>query len=197
MQIETLEVTGFAPALRALRLPYSGEVKSDIQTRICREGNHLSETYDVEIAPADIKLLQTLIKRGDSHAKPMRGILAYAQIEAPIDWWVEAETYEAGRQRLFSASTMHTEGKALTGHALREAKNKISYGRPIKKIDFFSYQALRNMVYWRADHRLPEWHFFIEWVKTLPYADELILFGLEDRIVIHDKYLADYNAGII
>lgn len=183
--------------MTALRLPYSGEVKSDIETFVHKDEDALSSNWKVKISPSDIELLQTLINRGDSHAKPMRGILVYARIEAPIDWWVEAETYRYGHERLFSASTMHTEGRRLTGHELRKVKDAISYGRPIYKIDFFSYQALRNMVRWRADHRLPEWHFFIEWVKTLPYADELILVGLEKQLAVHDKYMDDYNSGRI
>jgi len=53
--------------------------------------------------------------------------------------------------------------------------------------DAFSYQALRNIVKQRWNHRLPEWHQFVDWVKTLPFSQELILDGLdikekEDRI---------------
>lgn len=197
MKITTIETSGFASALTALRLPYSGEVKSDIETFVHKDEDALSSNWKVKISPSDIELLQTLIKRGDEHAKPMRGIIVYAMIEAPIDFFWDMETYGAGRQRLFSASTMHTEGRGLTGHALREARNAISFGRPIFKCDFFSYQTLRRIVYQRHDHRLPEWHFFIEWVKTLPYADELILVGLEKQLAVHDKYMDDYNSGRI
>ena len=41
-----------------------------------------------------------------------------------------------------------------------------------------SYQNLRNMVRWRQTHELPAWRVdFTEWVKTLPYADDLIFFN--------------------
>lgn len=204
MEIKTIEVSGLAAALSALKLPYNKEPDSVIEeseTTCCTSYNTDTATCElmwenkqsIYISKTDIRLLQTLIKRGDSHAKPMRGILAYAKIEAPIDFFVEIETHRFGHERLFSASTMHTEGRSLTGHALREAKNAISYGRPITKIDFFSYQALRNMVYQRHNHRLPEWHFFIEWVKTLPLAKELILIGLDEQIAIHNEYMRKYN----
>ena len=33
----------------------------------------------------------------------------------------------------------------------------------------------------RAYHKLSEWHYFCDWIKTsLPYAEELITYGLDD-----------------
>lgn len=37
-----------------------------------------------------------------------------------------------------------------------------------------NYENLRNIVYWRKGHKLTEWHQFLDWAHTLPYADELI-----------------------
>ena len=39
-----------------------------------------------------------------------------------------------------------------------------------------NYAVLRNIYHWRKDHRLTEWHQFCEWIETLPYAHDLILF---------------------
>lgn len=41
----------------------------------------------------------------------------------------------------------------------------------------FNYENLVNMYRARKSHKLSEWHVFCDWVKTLPYAKELILFG--------------------
>jgi len=38
-----------------------------------------------------------------------------------------------------------------------------------------NYENLINMYYARRNHKLPEWHTFCDWVKSLPYAKELIL----------------------
>lgn len=38
-----------------------------------------------------------------------------------------------------------------------------------------NYENLINMYYARKDHKLAEWHTFCDWIKTLPYAKELIL----------------------
>lgn len=42
-----------------------------------------------------------------------------------------------------------------------------------------NYEILRNMYTQRRHHRLVEWHTFCDWVKTLPYAEELILYNLD------------------
>lgn len=38
-----------------------------------------------------------------------------------------------------------------------------------------NYRCLQNIYKQRYDHRLPEWVEFCNWIKTLPYARELIL----------------------
>lgn len=196
MKIELLEISGMVSALKALRLPYNKEPMSEIEHSWHERDGVFSQLNRIyfDLEGKDIVLMQKLIISGDEHAKPLRGILAYLDITAPIDWWVEAETYEAGHQRLFSASTMNTEGRGLKGHALREELNKISFGREVRKIDYFSYQTLRRIVRQRYNHRKEEWHFFIDAVRMLPYADELILVGLEDEMRIHDEWMEDYLA---
>ena len=42
-----------------------------------------------------------------------------------------------------------------------------------------NYEILRNMYSQRKNHRLTEWHDFCEWVKTLPYAEELITYNID------------------
>ena len=198
MKIKTLEVAGLYSAIKSMRLPYGKEhfsemyIKGSVGSVSC-----VQEFALTFLDPRDKNLAQRLIQNGDEHAKPMRGVLAYLDITAPIDWWVEAETYEAGHQRLFSASTMNTEGKQLKGHALREALDKISFGREIRKIDYFSYQTLRRIVRQRYNHRKAEWHLFIEHIKTLPFAYDFILVGLENEMKIHDEWMDDYLTGKI
>lgn len=42
-----------------------------------------------------------------------------------------------------------------------------------------NYSNLRGMYHWRKDHKLTEWHTFCDWIKTLPYAEDLILYKNE------------------
>ena len=185
MKIETIEIAGIAGALTALRLPFGKDVRSRIESQI---GFHPSEFGEnpsfggssiIVIDPKDLTLMQTLVKRGDEHAKVVRGINVWAKITAPIFFWTEAETYRAGHERLASESTMHIDCKGLSGKELQEAKAAIPMGKELTKVDMFSYQTLRRIVAQRHNHRLPEWHTFIDWVRTLPFAEELILVGLE------------------
>ena len=132
----------------------------------------------VQIEDKDLTLMQTLVKRGDEHAKVVRGIMVWARITAPVYWWCEEETYRMGHERLASESTMHIDCRGLDGSELQEAKSAIPMGKELTKVDMFSYQALRKMVAQRHNHRLPEWHDFVDWVRTLPLAEELIFVGL-------------------
>ena len=135
--------------------------------------------YVLQMVDKDLALLQTLIKRGDEHAKVVRGINVWAKITAPVFFWAEAECYRAGHERLASESTMHIDCRGLTGQELQEAKAAIPMGKELTKVDMFSYQTLRRIVVQRHNHRLPDWHQFIAWIKTLPLAEELIFVGLE------------------
>lgn len=38
-----------------------------------------------------------------------------------------------------------------------------------------NYETLMNIYYARRNHKLDEWHTLCDWIKTLPYAKELIL----------------------
>jgi len=199
MKIETIEIAGLAGALTALRLPFGKEARSDIKVNLFSSMKqmdidvkqigseyqarfqllpHIESNTDILIDAKDITLMATLVKRGDEHAKVVRGILVWAKITAPVYWWCEAETYRAGHERLSSESTMHVDCKGLSGEELVKAKADIPMGKELTKVDFFSYQALRNIVRQRYNHRLPEWHQFVDWVKTLPLAEELIFVGL-------------------
>ena len=200
MKIETIEIAGLAGALTALRLPFGKEVRSDITANLfssMKEQDidikkiddeyqatfhmlpHIESHTDILIEPKDLTLMQTLVKRGDEHAKVVRGIMVWARIKAPVYFTRELETYRAGRERLSSSSTMHQECQGLSGEELQRAKAELPMGTEQDFVDVYSYQTLRRIVAQRHNHRLPEWHQFIDWVKTLPLAKELIFVGLE------------------
>ena len=50
-----------------------------------------------------------------------------------------------------------------------------------KRTITLNYENLRSMYSQRKNHKLSEWHYFCDWIKTsLPYAEELITYGLDD-----------------
>jgi hypothetical protein len=177
--ISTIEIAGYVSALMALRLPFGlgcrsiGSVAE--KHSISEQGGHIEISSVMDIEPKDLHLLSTLVKRGDEHAKVLRAVMVYAQIDAPIWFYRELETYRIGRERLSCESTMHIECKGLGGAELEKAKDEIPMGHIQRTIDVYSYQTLRRIYFQRRNHRLPMWREFCSWIETLPFADELIL----------------------
>lgn len=174
LKIETLEIAGFASVLQALRLPFGKECRSDVSSEFEAIRETFLNSSCARIDERDLKLMSTLVKRGEEHGKCLRGLMVYAGISAPIWFYRELETYRIGRERLSCESTMHIECKGLSGEELEKAKDEIPMGHIQKTVDMFSYQCLRRIYFQRRNHRLPMWHDFCKWIETLPFAKELI-----------------------
>ena len=175
IEIKTLEIAGLGSVLQALRLPFGKECRSHSDFNVELQDNDRFKTSSFTyINEKDLHLLSTLIKRGDEHAKAIRGLMVYAEIDAPRYWWQEMDTYRIGSERLSSASTMHIQGKGLSTEELVKMKSELKEGTMQKRVQMFSYQTLRRIYFQRRDHRLPHWHVFCEWILTLPYARQLI-----------------------
>lgn len=106
MKIETLEVAGFLPALKGMRNPKNSWDKGDTveyADSIVFKNEYVT---NVDIGDADMKLAKTLIKGGKEHAKFLRQIMVWADIDMPRYWWSEFDTYKIGTTAN-SCSTMH------------------------------------------------------------------------------------------
>lgn len=179
LTVRTIEVNGFASVITAMHLPFG---KDPEYTPIVEgEANeHPDGAWTVQthsntvITKGQLNLLSKLVKSGDEHAKVIRGLTVGVMISAPIWFYREFETYRVGRERLSSESTMHIECKGLSGEELMEKKDEISTGHIQRTVDTISYQTLRRIYFQRRNHRLPIWHQFCDWIKTLPFAEELI-----------------------
>lgn len=189
--VKTLELAGIAPAFKAMRLPMKSEDKSDSHF----DGGFLypscyeySPPYKYRmlygtfgfirgllIGKKDISLLQRLVLSGDEHAKAVRGIMVWAEMNLPRYVWQEMDTYTVGVIPLSSESTMHCEAKGLTEEELVKFKESLPEGHVQKRIRAFSYQTLRRMYFQRRNHRLPIWrNIIIPWIESLPLSAELI-----------------------
>ena len=168
--VTTLEIAGLGAALCALRLPFGKEMRS----RISQKGKV------VDIDNDDAKLLSTLVKRGDEHAKVLRGVMVWCEINAPLYFWKEADTYRIGAERLSSESSMHIECRGLPEEELVEMQENMPMGHMQKRVWMFSYQTLRRIYFQRRNHRLPQWRKFCEWIERLPLAKEFITIDGKD-----------------
>jgi hypothetical protein len=168
--VKTLEISGFVGVFKALRLPFGKECRSE-----CWWYGTQGETQCTHhIDEKDLTLLSTLVKRGDEHSKAIRGLIVYAEINAPRYWWQEMDTYRIGTDRLSSESTMHIQGRGMSEEELLKMKSDLTEGTMQKRVQVFSYQTLRRIYFQRRSHRLPHWREFCQWIESLPLASELI-----------------------
>ena len=97
IKIENVEVCGWKAAMRGMRNPLNSWEKSDTDFT----------TFDNPIiGPNDWKLMNNLVEAGTDHSKFMRMIIFSCDINAPLYWWKEMDTYKVGTVRN-SCSTMH------------------------------------------------------------------------------------------
>ena len=110
MNIETLDVRGFQPALHGMRNPMNSWEKSDTYTDIYEiEDPELERIYKIGecvVGAHDKELSLRLQKAGPEHCKHLRMIMVWADITAPRFWWQEFDTYRNGVEKV-SCSTMH------------------------------------------------------------------------------------------
>ena len=103
IQIDKTEVFGWESAIRGMRNPMNSWDKSDSKW-------YHNDDCDWEdkfvIGPNDLKLMKSLSKAGPDHGKFLRMINVTCDINAPLYWWKEFDTYKVGTVAN-SCSTMH------------------------------------------------------------------------------------------
>lgn len=172
--IKMIDIAGFSAAAQALRLPFGEKNKPKVGATLLPSCPIEHTGHAFFLYETDVKLMSTLVKRGDEHAKVLRGVVVWAEINAPRYWWQECDRYSVGATCLSSNSTMHQQGKGLSEDELVSMKENLPEGTMQKRVWMFSYQALRRMYFQRRKHRLPQWRMFCGWIETLPYAEYLI-----------------------
>lgn len=90
-------VFGWHSAIMGMRNPMNSWAKSD---------SVFYSDFSCQIGQNDLNLMKTLIKSGTEHRKFLRMIHVQMDIEAPLYWWKEFETYKIGTVSN-SCSTMH------------------------------------------------------------------------------------------
>ena len=93
IDISNIKVSGFEAAIRGMRNSRQSWEKSD--------------THDSIIGKNDLELASKLAKAGGSHAKFRRMIHVQMDINAPLYWWKEFDTYKIGTTAN-STSTMYS-----------------------------------------------------------------------------------------
>ena len=97
ISIKRTSVFNFENAVRGARNPMNSWEKSD--SRYDEKGNYI-------LGKNDLDLCMRLAKAGSDHRKYLRQIFVSVDINAPLYWWKEFDTYKVGTVAN-SCSTMH------------------------------------------------------------------------------------------
>ena len=100
IKIKNIEVFNFEGAIRGLRNPMNSWHKSDSTPAF------LAEDERFHFGPNDLGLAQRMIAAGSDESKFMRQIFVTMDIDAPLYWWKEMDTYKVATVAN-SCSTMH------------------------------------------------------------------------------------------
>jgi hypothetical protein len=107
IKIEQTEVYGWEAAIRGMRNPMNSWDKSDTKIRnIIDLETDDCIGFDYRIGENDHDLMMNLAKAGRSHSKYRRMVNVTCDINAPLYWWKEYDTYKVGTVAN-SCSTMH------------------------------------------------------------------------------------------
>lgn len=232
IKIETIEVSGFYGAILGMRNPFKNREKSDsIYKEVSEAGAEILKIPRIGLK--DLELCQKLLGAGgDDDSKFMRYIHVQADVNAPLYWWKEFDTYKVSTVAN-SESTMHTIHKReftlddfswemldsdtlydcygeqmtqrnwaketidLLNHTRERYLKAVERKDPQSQLIWYqliqllpssymqkrtvdlNYQTLRRIFFARMNHKLDEWSGddgFCGWIKTLPYAEELITY---------------------
>ena len=110
IEVSKVRVYGWEPAIMGARNPMNSWSKSDTdfsygavtETATCGG----SKIVHPVVGPNDLALLTRLANAGPDHGKFLRMITVYMDINAPLYWWKEFDTYKVGTVAN-SCSTMH------------------------------------------------------------------------------------------
>lgn len=114
IQITNVETFGWESAIRGMRNPMNSwdMSDSDLDYPNCESCPHLDKYCEtmgrccVVVGQNDLKLMKSLAKAGSDHGKFLRMINVTMDINAPLYWWKEFDTYKVGTVAN-SCSTMH------------------------------------------------------------------------------------------
>lgn len=141
------------------------------------------------------RVAKGLADKDRGHNKWMRSIIVWLDIEAPLDFWKQFDTYAVGVTKQ-SDSTMHTLTKQhltqqnfeipIPESYLTYLNSCIDGNMPVDKLGkmlpqgflqgrtvCLSYAVIRNIILQRRGHKLPEWNLFIEAMSSLKHYELL------------------------
>ena len=100
IELSKVDIYGWEASIRGMRNPLNSWSKSDSYW------SYDGEKPQFIVGEADLKLMRNLSDAGNDHGKFLRFINVTLDINAPLYWWKEFDTYKVGTVAN-SCSTMH------------------------------------------------------------------------------------------
>ena len=205
MKFENTQVSGFENVVIGMRLPMCKDFSEAQQkTDLTTHGLQIGEK-DLDLMRRLIKADKNA--GGQPNSKFLRMIHVQVAITAPMYWWSEMDTYKVGTvsnstskmHKLASypiTKDCFEKGERILPSVIETLENmRTFYNETKNKSDWemllvnlpvswlqtrmfdCNYQTLRNIYFSRRNHKLEEWHTFCNWIKSLPFAKELLTDG--------------------
>ena len=140
LKTENVETFGWQAAIRGARNPMNSWNRTDSQWVVTDAQQLL-----YKLGPNDYDLCKRLIKAGSDHRKFLRMIHVQFDVEAPLSWWKEMDTYKVATVRN-SCSTMHKI------HAKEFELEDFSYQKLKPRAIESLKVTIAELNYWRAKY---------------------------------------------
>lgn len=171
--VRKIETWGFEHAIRGMRNPMNSWELSDSVTNAGFDDN------GVIIGESDLELMKRLAKAGQPHRKYLRQIFVSMDINAPLYWWKEFDTYKVGTVAN-SCSTMHTIHKRdlrlddFSHETLGDmAKNQLKQTIEVINYQRYKYLETKDKKYWYQMIQLLPSSFMQKRTVTFNYENAL------------------------
>lgn len=205
MNIDKTQVFGFEPAIRGMRNPLNSWDKSDsyylfgrdtigkndlnLAQRLIKAGTEHSKFLRFIMVWCDMDLPLYVWKEMDTYkfieknsCSTMHKITSRQLTEEDFehDKWTSGKENYLCYLNVFIKKYKEAESKELKEAIFRTIIQDLPSSYIQKRTIVTNYAELRNIYKQRKNHKLQEWHRVCEWIKTLPYAEELITYGIGD-----------------
>ena len=155
IKIEHTEVFGWDAAIKGMRNPLNSWAKMDSYwTHIEDTETGQTAKFEFFVGENDLGLMMKLAKAGSDHGKFLRYINVTCDINAPLYWWKEFDTYKVGTVAN-SCSTMHKiQAKEFTlddfscEHLMDEAKYILSSTIGIMNLCRDKFNETKDKKWW-------------------------------------------------
>lgn len=204
MKFENTEIWGFEAALRGMRNPMNSWERSDsykendcfiigendmkLAQNLIKAGSEHSKFLRMIHVSSDLSAPRYIWSEFDTYHFNTKNSCSTMHklfdkehpisIESFVSTYATEEYFNVVCQLLNDMRKMYFEEDdvKLKNEILREAKMILPEGFIQMRTVDTNYAELRNIYFQRKNHRLPEWSVdFVNWIKTLPYSEELII----------------------